>query len=71
MLPKAGCPELWVTTGLSERWGFTTSWLLWVHMFPGMVMISSVMAPLFVVVIGSQTLGTSSFFTLMCIVVVY
>lgn len=71
MLPKAGGPELWVTTGLSERWGFTTSWLLWVQMFPGMVMVSSVIAPLFAVAIGSQTLGTSSLFTLACILVVY
>ena len=71
MLPSAGGPELWVTTGLSERWGFTTSWLLWVQMFPGMVMVSSVIAPLFAVTIGSQTLGTSSLFTLICILAVY
>ena len=49
MMPKAGGPELWVTNSLSERWGFTTSWLLWVQMFPGMVMVAAVIAPLFAV----------------------
>jgi amino acid transporter len=71
MMPKAGGPELWVTNSLSERWGFTTSWLLWVQMFPGMVMVAAVIAPLFAVTTGNQGLATSSEFTLLCILVVY
>ncbi|AZI57201.1 amino acid permease [Nakamurella antarctica] len=69
--PRAGGPELWVTKGLSPRWGFTTSWLLWVQMFPGMVMVASVVAPLVAVTIGDTQLGSNSIFTLICIVVTY
>lgn len=71
MLPKAGGPELWVTSSLSERWGFTTSWLLWVQLFPGTVMAGSVIAPLLGVATGNTGLGKSSIFTLLCILVVY
>lgn len=71
MFPRAGGPELWVTHGLSPRWGFVTSWLLWVQMFPGMVMVSSVIAPLVAVTIGNPALGSSGVFTLICILVTY
>jgi amino acid transporter len=71
MFPRAGGPELWVTNGLSPRWGFVSSWLLWVQMFPGMVMVSSVIAPLVAVTIGQPALGKSSIFTLICILVGY
>jgi len=71
MFPRAGGPELWVTNGLSPRWGFVSSWLLWVQMFPGMVMVSSVIAPLVAVTIGQPALGKSSIFTLICILVSY
>ena len=71
MMPKAGGPELWVTNSLSERWGFTTSWLLWVQMFPGMVMVASVIAPLLAIATGNHALATNSVFTLVCILVVY
>lgn len=71
MFPQAGGPEHWVTNGLSPRWGFVTSWLLWVQMFPGMVMVSSVIAPLVAVTIGDPELGKSSIFTLICILVAY
>lgn len=71
MFPRAGGPELWVTNGLSPRWGFVTSWLLWVQMFPGMVMVSSVIAPLVAVSIGQPELSSSGPFTLICILVAY
>lgn len=71
MFPRAGGPELWVTNGLSPRWGFVTSWLLWVQMFPGMVMVSSVIAPLVAVTIGQPGLSSSGPFTLICILVAY
>lgn len=71
MFPRAGGPELWVTNGLSPRWGFVTSWLLWVQMFPGMVMVSSVIAPLVAITIGDPGLGKSGPFTLICILVTY
>jgi len=71
MLPKAGGPELWVSASLGEKWGFVTSWLLWVQMFPGMVMVASVLAPMFGTAIGNDALGENKWFTLGCILVVY
>ncbi|RSX54993.1 amino acid permease [Bifidobacterium dolichotidis] len=69
--PGAGGPELWDTKSLSPRWGFVTSWLLWVQMFPGMVMVASVLAPLVGYAIGNVALGMNNVFTLVCILVVY
>lgn len=47
MFPSGdGGPELWNTHSLGSKWGFQTSWLLWVQMFPGMVMVASVLAPM-------------------------
>jgi len=43
----ASGPQDWVGKILGEKWGFVTSWLLWLQMFFGMVMVSmtfSVMA---------------------------
>lgn len=71
MLPKAGGPELWVTTALGEKWGFVTSWLLWVQMFPGMVMVASVLAPMLGEVFNNNKLGLNNVFTLVTILVVY
>lgn len=71
MFPHAGGPELWVSNGLSPRWGFVASWLLWVQMFPGMVMVSSVIAPLVAITIGAPDLSSNGPFTLICILVAY
>ncbi|AZY50761.1 amino acid permease [Bordetella avium] len=71
MKPKEGGPELWVTSGIDERWGFVTSWLLWVQMFPGMVMVASSLAPLLAIAIGNNAIGENNTFTLICILVVY
>ena len=46
MFPQKGGPELWVSNALGKKWGFVVSWLLWVQMFPGMVMVASALAPL-------------------------
>ena len=78
--PGAGGPELWITKSLSPRWGFTTSWLLWVQMFPGMVMVASALAPLAGYTIATNAfnpndpgvlLGQNNLFTLGIILVVY
>lgn len=71
MFPKDGGPELWTTNSLGQKWGFVSAWLLWVQMFPGMVMVSSVLAPLFGNIIGNENLGQNNFITLMFILVVY
>ena len=33
-------------TALGSKWGFVVAWLLWVQMFPGMVMVASTLGPL-------------------------
>ncbi|WP_428270205.1 amino acid permease [Enterococcus faecium] len=71
MFPKKGGPELWVSNALGKKWGFVVSWLLWVQMFPGMVMVASALAPLFGNIIDNVPLGLNSKFTLVVILVVY
>ena len=46
MLQDEGGPQLWVKTAMGSKWGFVTAWLLWVQMFPGMVMVASTLGPL-------------------------
>ncbi len=71
MFPQKGGPELWVSESLGRKWGFVVSWLLWVQMFPGMVMVASALAPLFGNIIDNVPLGLNSKFTLVVILVVY
>ena len=66
-----GGPELWVTSSLGEKWGFVASWMLWVQMFPGMVMIASVLAPMLSGAVGKPELAQDNVFTLVCILAVY
>ena len=69
--PEKGGPELWVTNSLGESFGFATSWLLWVQMFPGMVMVASALPPLLATAINRDDLGNNNIFTLIVILVVY
>lgn len=71
MFQENGGPELWVTQGLGPKWGFVTSWLIWVQTWPGMVMVSSALAPLVGVVIGNRALGLNSGFTFLATIVIY
>lgn len=71
MFTKGGGPELWTTNSLNKKWGFVTSWLLWVQMFPGMVMVSSVLAPLLGYIIGDDSLGLNNVATVVLILIVY
>lgn len=72
MYPSAaGGPELWTSNALGQKWGFVTSWLLWVQLFPGMVMVGSVLAPMLAVGIGRDSLGQNNIFILVMILVVY
>lgn len=70
-LQGRGGPQLWVKTAFGPKWGFTSSWLLWVQMFPSMVMIASTLCPLFGVMIGQDQLGDNHWFTLAFIIVFY
>lgn len=71
LLPGEGGPQLWVKTGLNEKWGFVTSWLLWVQMFPGMVMVASTLGPTLGNTFGWADLGNDHLFIFACIIVVY
>lgn len=71
MLQDAGGPQLWVRTGLNPKWGFTAAWLLWVQIFPGMVMVASTLGPLIGNTVGNVALGQNHWFTLACIIVIY
>lgn len=71
MLQDAGGPQLWVRTGLNPKWGFTTAWLLWVQIFPGMVMVASTLGPLLGNTVGNVALGQNHWFTLGSIIVIY
>lgn len=69
--PENGGPELWVSNSLGGSFGFATSWLLWVQMFPGMVMVASALPPLLATAINRDDLGKNNIFTLIVILVVY
>ncbi len=71
MMREEGGPQLWVKTALGEKWGFVTAWLLWVQMFPGMVMVASTLGPLWGNTFGDATLGNNHWFTLANILVFY
>nr|WP_270608009.1 tyrosine-tyramine antiporter [Enterococcus thailandicus] len=71
MLPQKGGPQLWVKTALGSKWGFVVAWLLWVQMFPGMVMVASTLGPLLGNTFGNVELGNNHWFVLACILVIY
>lgn len=60
--PEEGGPQVWVRNALGEKWGFVTSWLLWVQMFFGMVMVASTVGVLIGYVINKPELGTNNIF---------
>ncbi|MBP2098617.1 tyrosine-tyramine antiporter [Enterococcus rivorum] len=71
MLPQEGGPQLWVKTALGSKWGFVVAWLLWVQMFPGMVMVASTLGPLLGNTFGNVELGENHWFVLACILIIY
>jgi amino acid transporter len=71
MLQGEGGPQLWVKEGLGDKWGFVTAWLLWVQMFPGMVMVASTIGPLWGNTFGAISLGNNHWFILANILVFY
>ncbi|CAH1059312.1 tyrosine-tyramine antiporter [Paenibacillus pseudetheri] len=67
--PQEGGPQVWVKNGLGEKWGFVTSWLLWVQMFFGMVMVSSTVGVLFGYVINVPKLSSNNYFIFVVILI--
>lgn len=56
---KKGGPEVWVREAFGKKWGFLVSWLLWVQMFFGMVIIAVGFAVMFAFVIGDPMITTA------------
>ena len=69
--PEEGGPQVWVKNALGEKWGFVTSWLLWVQMFFGMVMVASTVGVLLGYVINKPELGENNYFILAMILIAY
>ncbi|MFB6467229.1 tyrosine-tyramine antiporter [Cytobacillus sp. Hz8] len=69
--PVEGGPQVWVEKALGKKWGFVTSWLLWVQMFFGMVMVASTIGVLFGYVIGKPELASNNMFILATILICY
>lgn len=69
--PEEGGPQVWVKHALGEKWGFVTSWLLWVQMFFGMVMVASTIGVLLGYVINKPDLGNNNLFVMVMILISY
>lgn len=69
--PKEGGPQVWVKEAFGEKFGFVTSWLLWVQMFFGMVMISSTIGVMLAYAINKPELAHNSLFVFACIIIGY
>ncbi|MDR4986043.1 amino acid permease [Bacillus cereus] len=69
--PEEGGPQVWVRNALGEKWGFVTSWLLWVQMFFGMVMVSSTVGVLLGYVIDKPELSSNNYFIFAVILISY
>lgn len=68
---EEGGPQVWVKNGMDERWGFVTSWLLWVQMFFGMVMVASTVGVLFGYVVNRPELSSNNIFIFAVILISY
>lgn len=69
--PEEGGPQVWVKNALGEKWGFVTSWLLWVQMFFGMVMVASTVGVLLGYVINVPELSSNNYFIFIVILISY
>ncbi|MEV2753979.1 tyrosine-tyramine antiporter [Paenibacillus larvae] len=69
--PEEGGPQVWVKQALGDKWGFVTSWLLWVQMFFGMVMVASTIGVLLGYVINKPELSSNHYFIFALILIFY
>ncbi|MGG7076738.1 tyrosine-tyramine antiporter [Clostridium sardiniense] len=67
--PEEGGPQVWVKEALGEKWGFVTSWLLWVQMMTGMVMVGTTVGVLLGYVVNDPKLSQNNVFVALCILV--
>ncbi|MCJ8342778.1 MAG: tyrosine-tyramine antiporter [Cetobacterium sp.] len=69
--PQEGGPQVWVTAALGPKWAFVTSWLLWVQMFFGMVMVSTAFAAMIPYIINRPDLANNNTFIVVTVIVTY
>lgn len=67
--PGKGGPELWVKNTLGPKWGFVTSWLIWMAMIPSMLVVGTGFAPTVALLIGKKELIENQTYTLIVILV--
>lgn len=65
--PGKGGPELWVKNTLGPKWGFVTSWLIWVAMIPSMLIVGTGFAPTVALLVGKKALIENQMYTLVVI----
>ena len=70
MFPGKGGPQLWAHQALGPKWGFVIAWILWVQMFPGLIMISSTLGPTVSEMLDLPQLANNHWFILLCIIAV-
>lgn len=70
MFSGKGGPQLWAHQALGGKWGFVVAWVLWVQMFPGLIMISSTLGPTISEMVNLPQLANNHWFILICIIAV-
>lgn len=65
--PGRGGPELWVKKTLGPKWGFVTSWLIWMAMIPSMLIVGTGFAPTVALLVGRKDLIENPTYTLIVI----
>ncbi|MEG0494001.1 MAG: APC family permease [Clostridia bacterium] len=68
---QKGGSQVWINRGISPKWSFVSSWLIWLMMLVGLVMILSTLGELLGYVINQPSLGENSFVTFAIIVGVF
>ncbi|MGL5244170.1 MAG: APC family permease [Sarcina sp.] len=69
--PKEGGAQAWIKVALGERWSFVASWMLWIIMIVGMVMVSSAGASVLAYGIGKPNLSQNGVFITIVTIVAF
>lgn len=68
---EEGGSQVWIKHALGDKWSFVASWLLWVQMFFGMVMISTAFAAVIPYIINKPELSTNNNYITVTIIITY
>ncbi|MEG1002053.1 tyrosine-tyramine antiporter [Clostridium sp.] len=69
--PEEGGPQVWVKTAMGEKWGFVTSWLLWIQMLVGMQMVGSAFASVLAFTIGKPELANNGAYVAIMTIIIF